>query len=136
MYRCSLLTSHLPRSILHRLSVFSANLISVRGMASVRDPNTQSNYSSFLTTHAIANLDIDFGKKSLSGNFILHLKCLNNADRPDILLDTSYLDVGGVLFNGKPAKWELESRVEPYGSALRIKLEPDFEKDDLELDVG
>ena len=102
----------------------------------MRDPNTQSNYSSFLTTHTVANLDIDFEKKTLSGNVILHLKSLNNSDSPDILLDTSYLDVGGVLFNGKPAKWELESRVEPYGSALRIKLEPDFEKDDLQLDVG
>lgn len=105
-------------------------------MASIRDPNTRSNYSSFLTAHIVANLDIDFGKRILSGNVILHLKRLEKTDRPDILLDTSYLDVDGVLFNGKPAKWELESRVEPYGSALRIKHEPEFEKDDLELEVG
>ena len=101
-----------------------------------RDPNTLSNYSCFRTTHTVANFDIDFERKNLSGNVILKLKCLNKIDRPDIvLLDTSYLDIECVQVDGSPAEYELKSRVEPYGSALSIKSGPGSDKDHLELDV-
>ena len=98
-----------------------------------RDPNTLSNYSCFRTTHTVANFDIDFERKNLSGNVVLKLKCLNKTDKPDeILLDTSYLDIEGVHVDGSPAEYELKSRVEPYGSVLSIKSS---DKDHFELDV-
>ncbi|KAL8796372.1 MAG: hypothetical protein Q9195_001279 [Heterodermia aff. obscurata] len=101
-----------------------------------RDPNTLSNYSHFLTTHTVANLDIDFEKKILSGNVVLNLKCLNKTENPDIiLLDTSWLDIEGVQVNGSPAEYDLQSRIEPYGSALSIKCGSGSDKEDVELDV-
>ena len=102
----------------------------------MRDPNTLSNYKSYLTTHVEAKLDIDFETSKLSGNVILSLKCLSKKAKPDILFDTSYLDVDGVKVDDKPAQYELQSRVEPYGSALRVDMEPDFEKREFEVDVG
>ena len=100
-----------------------------------RDPNTLSNYSCFLATHTVANFDIDFEKKNLSGNVVLSLKRLNKTERLDIVLDTSYLDVEGVQLDGSPAEYELQSRVEPYGSALRIKSGSGSDQEDVELDV-
>lgn len=101
-----------------------------------RDPNTLSNYSYFLTTHTVANFDINFEKKILSGNVVLKLKRLEKTDKPDIvLLDTSYLDIEGVQVDGSPAEYELQSRIEPYGSALSIKCGSGSDKDDVELEV-
>lgn len=100
-----------------------------------RDPNTLSNYSYFLTTHTVANFDIDFQNKNLSGNVFLSLKRLNKAEHLDIVLDTSYLDIERVQLDGSPAEYELQSRVEPYGSALRIKSGSGFDQEDVELDV-
>ncbi|KAI9702515.1 MAG: hypothetical protein M1836_000995 [Candelina mexicana] len=87
-----------------------------------RDPNTLSNYNNFQTTHTIANLGIDFHKKRLVGNVILDLKSITDAETRDIVLDTSHLDVRDVKVDGNPQDWELLSRLEPYGSALRIRL--------------
>lgn len=104
--------------------------------SNVRDPNTLANYNCFLTSHVVANLDIDFDKRSLSGNVLLSLKCRDKSEKPDILLDTSYLDIEGVKLDGEKAEYELLARVEPYGSALKITMEPNHGKDDIDLDVG
>ena len=88
-----------------------------------RDPNTLSNYNNFLTTHTVANLSIDFDKRCISGNVLLRLKSTTDAATKEILLDTSYLSVKNVAVSGRAYKWELLSRFEPYGSALKIILE-------------
>lgn len=52
-----------------------------------RDPNTQSNYHEVLTTHVVANLEVDFEKKRLWGNVVLRLKSLID-DLKQVVLDT------------------------------------------------
>ncbi len=100
---------------------------SLRKMTSVvnppRDPNTLSNYNNFLTTHTTVNFKIDFEEKKIGGNVALTLKSITDAAAKEILLDTSFLTVKDVVLNGKSPKWDLLSRFEPYGSALRIILE-------------
>ena len=93
-----------------------------------RDPNTLSNYDSFLTTHTIVNFSIDFEKRVVGGKVVLTLKSLSHSAAKEILLDTSFLNVKDVLLDGKITKWDLLPRVEPYGSALRISLPDDVEK--------
>ena len=88
-----------------------------------RDPNTLSNYNNWLTAHTTANLDIAFEKQTLSGNVVLTLKSITNAETKEIILDTSHLDISEISVNGKSATWELLPRLEPYGSALKISLE-------------
>ena len=95
-----------------------------------------ANYNCYRTTHIIANLDIDFDKRFLSGNVVLNLKCHNLVERPDILLDTSHLDIGDVKLDGEKTEYELLPRVEPYGSALRIKVKPDHAKEQISLNVS
>lgn len=101
----------------------------------IRDPNTLSNYQDWVTTHTTAHFDVDFEKKTLSGNVVLNLKPTNKHEEPEILLDTSYLDIRGVSLNGLEAKHELISRFEPYGSALKIQVSPDHGGEDVELKV-
>lgn len=53
-----------------------------------RDPNTLSNYNNFVTTHTTANLEINFKSKILTGNVLLKLKSMTNAETDTIILDT------------------------------------------------
>jgi hypothetical protein len=64
--------------------------VNARMMASLRDPNTLSNYDQFITSHITANFDIDFDKKHLSGNVILKLKSLTDDGTKVIKLDSRY----------------------------------------------
>ncbi len=94
-----------------------------------RDPNTLSNYNNFLTKHTTANLSIDFEKKRLSGNVILKLESINDAETKDILLDTSHLDIKDINITGASISgWQLLPRLEPYGSALKISIEEEAKK--------
>lgn len=88
-----------------------------------RDPNTLSNYNNWRTAHTTANFEILFEEQRLSGNVVLTLKSISNAESKEIVLDTSYLDISAIKVNGNSAEWELLPRREPYGSALRISLE-------------
>ena len=88
-----------------------------------RDPNTLSNYNNFLTTHTEVNFNIDFEKKNIAGNVKISLESVTDAATKEILLDTSFLNVKDVILDGKPPRWELLPRFEPYGSALKITLE-------------
>ena len=88
-----------------------------------RDPNTLSNYNSWLTAHTTANFEILFEEQKVRGNVVLTLKSITNSETKEIILDTSYLDISEAKVNGKPSKWELLPRLEPYGSALKISLE-------------
>lgn len=88
-----------------------------------RDPNTLSNYNNFITTHTTVNLDVSFENRQLIGNVVHRLKSITDAESKEIILDSSYLDISTVQVNGKPSRWELLPRFEPYGAALRITLE-------------
>ncbi len=102
-----------------------------------RDPNTLSNYNNFLTTHTTANLRIDFDNKRLTGNVLLDLKSITDAETREIVLDTSHLDVKGVKVDGDSSKWELLSNFDPYGRALKIKLESGVaDGKSVQVDVG
>ena len=102
-----------------------------------RDPNTLSNYNNFLTTHTTANFTVDFEKKRLAGNVVLDLKSVTNAEAKQILLDTSNLDIKNVKIEGTSPKWDLSSRLEPYGSALSIKLDKGVDLDQIvQVDVS
>ena len=92
-----------------------------------RDPNTLSNYNNWISTHITANLEILFDQKKLAGNVVHQLKSITHCESQDILLDTNFLDIEGVKVDGKTAKWELLPRLEPYGTALNIKLDQGVE---------
>ena len=93
-----------------------------------RDPNTLSNYNSFLTTHTAVNFNIDFEKKIVGGKVVLTLKSMTDSAAKEILLDTSFLNVKDVCLDGKTTKWDLLPRSELYGSALRISVLDDIQK--------
>jgi leukotriene-A4 hydrolase len=57
-------------------------------MATLRDPNTLSNYNSWTSSHITAQLEIDFNSKRLVGNVILKLKSLTDKESKEIKLDT------------------------------------------------
>ena len=102
-----------------------------------RDPNTLSNYDSFLTTHTTANFAIDFQQKCLKGNVILSLKPITNANTKELLLDTSHLDVQDVKVDGQTPAWDLLSRSEPYGNALKINIGGKaHDTQEVQVDVG
>lgn len=92
-------------------------------MNSPRDPNTLSNYNCWRTAHTTANFEILFEEQRLSGNVVLTLKSITDSESREIILDTSYLDISEVKINGVLVKWDLLSRMDPYGSALKIYLE-------------
>lgn len=88
-----------------------------------RDPNTLSNYNNWISTHITANFEVFFDQKKLAGNVVHQLKSITDSESRDILLDTSHLDIDGVKVGGKVSEWELLPRLEPYGTALKIKLD-------------
>lgn len=88
-----------------------------------RDPNTLSNYNNWLSTHITANFDILFDQQKLAGNVVHQLKSRTNAESQEILLDTSHLEISSVKVNGKPSQWDFLPALEPYGKALKIKLD-------------
>ena len=104
--------------------------------SSLRDPNTLANYNAYRTSHIVANLNIDFEGNSLAGNVVLSLKCQSKIEYPPIVLDTSHLAIENVQLDGEQADFKLCARVEPYGSALEVKVPPNYGTDDVKLDVG
>lgn len=104
--------------------------------AKCRDPNTFANYNEFTTKHTVANFSINFEKEKLVGNVVLTLKPLTNSKSKEVILDTSYLDIKQIRIFGREAEWDLLDRSEPFGSALKIKLETDIgESESVEIDV-
>ncbi|KAL5364578.1 peptidase family M1-domain-containing protein [Aspergillus floccosus] len=102
-----------------------------------RDPNTLSNYNNWLSTHITANFDILFDQKKLVGNVIHKLKSITNAESTDIVLDTNHVDVTDVKVDGKPSVWELLPPAEPYGTALKIKLDQGVKMDEIvQVDIS
>jgi leukotriene-A4 hydrolase len=89
-----------------------------------RDPNTLSNYNNWRTVHTSTVLDILFDEQKLKGQVSHKLKSITDGESDEILLDSSHVLIHGVQVDGQPAhKWESLHRVEPYGSALKIRLD-------------
>lgn len=88
-----------------------------------RDPNTLSNYSSFLTTHTDANCTIKFDQQVVVSKVVLTLKCISAAQ--EIILDTAHLNVHDVKVDGEVSRFELRKSFHPYGRALRIPIDQD-----------
>jgi len=93
----------------------------------VRDPNTLSNYGSWLTKHTTASLSIDFEEKLLRGKIDYELISRPGNRSQEIVLDSSFVAVKSVTVGGSDVKWELRDRVSAYGSPLHISL-PDGEE--------
>lgn len=101
-----------------------------------RDPNTLSNYRSWLTKHTTANFSIDFDARRLKGSVTLQLQSQTDSVSKEIVLDTSYLSISGVTLNNQPAKWHVADRVEPFGSPLHVAVPEGVVKGtDIELTV-
>jgi len=94
-----------------------------------RDPNTLSNYNHWRTTHTSTVFDILFDEQKLQGNVTHKLKSITEAETSEIILDSNHLQISDVQVDGKPAKWDLAPRLEPYGSALKITLDKGVPRD-------
>lgn len=105
--------------------------------AKARDPNTFANYNEFVTKHTIANFSINFEKEKLVGNVVLTLKAATNYSKSkEVILDTSYLDINHIRIGGRDVEWDLLDRSEPFGSALKIKLNSEIgENESVDIDV-
>lgn len=101
-----------------------------------RDPNTLSNYNNWISTHITANFDILFDQKKLAGNVVHRLKSITDAQSQDIILDTNHLKIDDVKIDGKTSHWDLLPPLDPYGTALKIKLDQGVKLNEtVEVDV-
>ena len=96
---------------------------------SPRDPNTLSNYNNWRTTHTTTTFEILFEEQKLTGNVTHKLKSTTKAETKEIILDSSHVQIHDIKVDGKPAKWDVAARKEPYGSAVQIKLNEGVELD-------
>lgn len=94
-----------------------------------RDPNTLSNYHNFRTTHTDISFDILFTEKKVRGTVTHTLTSITAAEAKEIILDTSHVNISNVKLDSRPSKYDLLKRMEPYGSALRIKLDEGVQLD-------
>jgi leukotriene-A4 hydrolase len=89
-------------------------------MGKARDPNTLSNYDKVRVRETVLRLGIDFDRKQLNGSVTHELEWLEETD--EIILDTSFLKVHELKVGNRTQRWELQDRIEPYGSALKVSL--------------
>ncbi|GAB7348337.1 hypothetical protein MBLNU459_g6311t1 [Dothideomycetes sp. NU459] len=97
-----------------------------------RDPNTLANYNAWRTKHVTADLELDFEAKKVWGCVTLSLKRVGKGDGK-IVLDSSFVDVKNVKLAGQKVKWDLASRIEPYGSPLSIEV-PENSSDEADVE--
>ncbi|KAK5654895.1 hypothetical protein OQA88_6933 [Cercophora sp. LCS_1] len=100
-------------------------------MASVRDPNTLSNYDAWRTRHTIANLKVDFSEKCLKGSVILELESQTDKSSNEIVLDSSFVDVSSIKLNSAPSKWVIKDRDGANGSPVHIAVPEGAAKGDV-----
>ena len=104
----------------------------------IRDPNTLSNYNNWRTSHTSTVFHILFDEQKLKGSVTHTFESLTDGETDTIVLDSNHVQIHGVKANGKSAGWELLSRVEPYGTPLKIKLDKKLklkEKIEIEIDL-
>ncbi|PYI25440.1 leukotriene A-4 hydrolase [Aspergillus indologenus CBS 114.80] len=95
-----------------------------------RDPNTLSNYHNWRCNHITANFDILFHEKKLVGSVTQTFQSATDGESQEIVLDSNHVDIGSVSLDGKPLTWELLPRSDPYGRALKIKLDRSVKKNE------
>ena len=100
-------------------------------MTQQHDASTLCNYTDWKTTRTELQVTIDFKSSSLHG--IASLTLQSQSGSSTIILDTSYLDIERIESNGKPIKYDLKKRKEPFGSALHIQLEAASDEVTLEI---
>jgi leukotriene-A4 hydrolase len=85
------------------------------------DPSTQSSYRDIVLNKTKILFKIDWHKKILSG--VVDYKLSTRKPLNNLVLDTSFLDIHKITFNGDNIKdFTVSSRVEPLGSALNIPI--------------
>ncbi|VEU23486.1 DEKNAAC104585 [Brettanomyces naardenensis] len=82
------------------------------------DPSTISNYVNFKINKSTLDLDVSFDKKRLIGSVSFDLETLKAV--PNVVLDSSFLNVKKVTVNGNETDFSVKPREEPYGSPLVI----------------
>ena len=101
-----------------------------------RDPNTLSNYNSWLSTHITVNFHVLFDQRKLVGNVVHRFKSRSQAASREIILDTNHLEISHVKVNGEPSKWELLPPQASFGNALKISVQDGVELNGIaEVDV-
>ena len=91
-------------------------------MASVRDPNTQSNYDAWRTRHTTADFTVDFAAKCLRGSVVIELESQTDRASTEIILDSSFVDVADITLNSAPSNWEVKDRTGPSGSPVHVAV--------------
>ncbi|KIW38225.1 leukotriene A-4 hydrolase/aminopeptidase [Exophiala oligosperma] len=105
------------------LSILFTRNMATTTINSPRDPNTLSNYNNWRTLHTSTTLDILFDQQKLKGTVAHDLQAITDGESDEIILDSSHVLIHSIMAEGKAAKWETAKRLEPYGSALKIKLD-------------
>lgn len=100
-------------------------------MAATRDPSTRSNYGAWRTKHTTVNFDLDFDAKCLRGSVILQLESQTNRESNEVILDSRFVNVSGVLANETKSKWELKPHSEPLGAPLHVSVPDGAAKGDI-----
>jgi len=79
-----------------------------------------SNSDAFRVNHTKLHFKVFFDAKRLSGTVEFDLERIH--ETPDLVLDTSYLEIDAVTVNGTDASYEIGDRIEPFGSPLKISV--------------
>lgn len=105
-----------------------------RSMATIvnvpRDPNTLSNYHNWRCNHITANFDILFHEKKLVGSVTQTFQSATDGESQEIVLDSNHVNIGSITLDGRPLAWELLPPSDPYGRALKIKLDRSVKKNE------
>jgi len=104
-----------------RASTAARRLSSSVTMAT-RDPNTLANYGHWRVRHTSVDFAVNFDKQRLEGSVLLELESLTDRQSTEIILDTNALDIGSVKLDAADSKWEIKSRVDPYGEPLHVSV--------------
>ena len=59
----------------------------------------------------------------MKGTVSLDLQSITDGETKEIIMDSSHLEISQVKVNGEVSKWDVLSRLEPYGAALKVQLE-------------
>jgi aminopeptidase N len=92
----------------------------------VKDPHSFARPEEAVIDHLDLKLKVDFEKKQISGEAVVHFK---RTGAKQIFLDTKDLDIREVRFeDGQPAVFKLHEEDSILGTALEVRLLDDVEK--------
>lgn len=85
------------------------------------DEHTLANIAQVRTTHLHLDWHVDWHKKLISGSVEHKIQVLENATE-NVILDTSFLDIGDVTVDGEKVQIKLGARQGSLGSPLTIPV--------------